>query len=57
MAKIIGMNIPPEKRREYWEAMQLFRAGSIELVKHKDTLHIGIADGKRYNRFLSSYVQ
>ena len=57
MTKVIGLNIPQQKRPEYWEAMRMFRAGSIELKKDPDTKHIAIADEGRYNRLLNLYVK
>jgi hypothetical protein len=58
MNKVIGLaSIPQNKRLDYWEAMKLFRAGSIELKKNPDTKDIAIADEARYNRLLNLYVQ
>lgn len=57
MTKIIGMNIPQQRRPEYWEAMKVFRAGSIELKRDPDTKAIAIADEERYNRLLNLYVK
>jgi hypothetical protein len=42
---IIGLtSIPQQKRLEYWDAMKVFRAGSIELKTNPDTKDIAIAD-------------
>lgn len=57
MTKIIGMNIPQQKRPEYWDAMKVFRAGSIELKTNPDTKDIAIKDEERYNRLLNLYVK
>jgi hypothetical protein len=57
MNKVIGLNIPQSKRSDYWEAMRVFRAGSIELKRDPDTKHIAIEDEGRYNRLLNLYVK
>jgi len=56
MDNIIGYNLSPAKRLEYWHAMQIFREGSIKLKQNPDTNKIAIADQERYKRFLSHYV-
>lgn len=60
MTKVIGLNVQIPKtynRLDFWEAMKMFRAGSIELKKNPDTKDIALADEERYNRFLNLYVK
>jgi hypothetical protein len=56
VTNVIGAQIPTNKRKEYWEAMRLFKEGSRELLKNPDTKSIALEDKNRYNRFLTHYI-
>lgn len=56
MTTVIGYKGTPEGRYEHWQAMQLYRAGSIELLSRPDTISIALKDKERYKHTLQTYI-
>lgn len=54
---VLGYKGTPQERRDTWNAMLLYKKGSIELKEHKDTYDIAVEDSNRYRRVLNSYLK
>lgn len=58
MTKIIGLNLPPEERRDTWTAMLMVK-GFLDTCKPQTDYERKVVeqDKKVYNHYLSDYVR